>query len=204
MFLPEAIEAAIGRGRLGQAERLIDTLERCARRLDRAWALACAGRCRGLLLVARGDLGPAARAVEQAVRQHERVPMPLERARTLLAHGEVQRRRRERRRARATLERALAIFERQGASLWAQRARGELRQLGGRPTTKGELTPGEARVAALAASGMTNREVAAALFISAKTVEANLGHIYQKLGIHSRAELGARTGARAGANAEVM
>jgi DNA-binding NarL/FixJ family response regulator len=130
--------------------------------------------------------------------------MPLERARTLLAYADVQRRKRERRRARATLEQALAIFEQRGASLWAQRARAELRQLGGRPTTKDELTPAETRVAELAASGMTNREVAAALFISAKTVEANLGRVYQKLGIHSRAELGARTAARTGTKAEVM
>jgi ATP/maltotriose-dependent transcriptional regulator MalT len=203
-FLPEAIEAAIGRGRFGQAERLVDMLEECGRRLDRPWALACAGRCRGLLLTAQADLDPAANALEEALRQHERVPMPLERARTLLAYADVQRRKRERRRARATLEQALAIFEQHGASLWAQRTRRELRQLGGRPTTKDELTPAEARVAELAASGMTNRQVAAALFISAKTVEANLGRVYQKLGIHSRAQLGARAATREGAKAEVM
>jgi DNA-binding CsgD family transcriptional regulator len=203
-FLPEAIEASIGRGRFGQAERLVEMLEECGRRLDRPWALACAGRCRGLLLAAQGELGPAANALEEALRQHERVPMPLERARTLLAYAGVQRRKRERRRARATLEQALAIFAQHGASLWAQRTRRELRQLGGRPTTKDELTPAEARVAELAARGMTNREVAAALFISAKTVEANLGRVYQKLGIHSRAELGARAATREGAKAEVM
>ena len=66
------------------------------------------------------------------------------------------------------------------------------------------LTPSEQRVAELAASGMTNRDVAAALFISPKTVEANLSRIYRKLGIHSRAELGRRMGGRSQQGREVL
>ena len=77
--------------------------------------------------------------------------------------------------------------------LWAARTGRELRPLGGRPTSRVALTPGEHRVAELAASGLTNRQVATALFISPKTVESNLARVYRKLEIRSRAELGAHT-----------
>jgi DNA-binding CsgD family transcriptional regulator len=122
--------------------------------------------------------------------------MPFERARTLLALGLVQRRKNERRRAHESLEQALAIFEELGAPLWAERTRRELRPVGGRPTDRDALTPAEQRVAELAASGLTNREVAAILFISPKTVESTLARAYRKLNIHSRAELGAHIAAR--------
>ena len=77
-----------------------------------------------------------------------------------------------------------------GAPLWADRARAELVRTQSLSTRASELTVGEQRVAELAAAGMTNRDVTAELFISPKTVEANLVRIYRKLGIHSRAELG--------------
>jgi DNA-binding NarL/FixJ family response regulator len=115
--------------------------------------------------------------------------MPFERARTQLLLGQLMRR--ERSEAAAVLRDALAVFEELGAPLWASRARTEL--AGTRPRTRapqGGLTPAEQRVAELAASGMTNRDVAATLFISAKTVEATLARVYRKLGIRSRAELG--------------
>ena len=75
--------------------------------------------------------------------------------------------------------------------MWAERARSELARLGG-PREPGGLTATEARVARLAASGMTNREIANSAFMSQKTVEANLSRIYRKLGIRSRAELGVK------------
>jgi len=102
----------------------------------------------------------------------------------------VQRRRGERRLARETLRRALAIFEQLGAPLWAEKARAEIRRIGVRRAPQ-ELTEGEQRVAELAARGMTGREIAATLFLSTRTVEANLARAYSKLGIRSRAELGA-------------
>ena len=77
-----------------------------------------------------------------------------------------------------------------GSPLWAERARAELARTNVAPGGGLELTPSEQRVAELAASGMTNRDIAATLFVSAKTVEANLTQIYRKLGIRSRAELG--------------
>ena len=86
------------------------------------------------------------------------------------------------------LTRALDVFEELGTPLWAQRARAELARI--RAAGRSGLTATESRVAELTATGMTNREVAAALFISPKTVEANLARIYRKLDIHSRAELG--------------
>ena len=78
--------------------------------------------------------------------------------------------------------------------LWADRARAELARANVGSNRTGQLTPSEQRVAELAASGMKNRDVANALFISPKTVEANLARIYRKLGIKSRAELGRHVG----------
>jgi DNA-binding NarL/FixJ family response regulator len=88
------------------------------------------------------------------------------------------------------LREALAVFEQLGTQLWADRARAELTGTSPRSDGRDGLTPAEQRVAELAASGMTNRDVAARLYISAKTVEATLARVYRKLGIRSRAELG--------------
>ena len=124
------------------------------------------------------------------------VELPLDRGRTLLALGAAQRRVKRRREARETLEEALAVFERIGAALWAERARAELKRISGRAATPGALTPAEERVAALVAEGKTNREVAAALFLSDRTVEGHLSHIFGKLGIKHRAEVGPALAAR--------
>lgn len=118
--------------------------------------------------------------------------MPFERARTLLVLGRLQRRKGKRRAARLSLEEAFRTFDELGTTLWAAKASDELRRLGMHAGQGGELTPSEHRVAELTASGLTNREVAAALLVSPKTVEANLARIYQKLDIRSRAELGQR------------
>ena len=93
--------------------------------------------------------------------------------------------------ARQHLDQALGIFESLPAAMWAARARGELSRIGLRPPAPLELTATEERVAALAACGHTNRQVAAQLFISPRTVEDNLARVYRKLGVSSRAELGA-------------
>jgi len=189
-FIPDAVEAMIALGRGGEAEPLIAALERNGRRLDRPWMLATGARCRSMLLAAKGDVEAAARKAQEAMAEHERLPMPFERARTQLLVGQLQRRQRQKERSRATLREALQSFEAMGAQLWAGRVRSELARAEVVPTRDLALTPSERRVAELAASGMTNKDVAAALFISPKTVEANLGRIYRKLGINSRAELG--------------
>jgi DNA-binding CsgD family transcriptional regulator len=188
-FVPDAAESMIQLGRLEDAERLIDVFDANGRRLDRAWMLAVGARCRTMLLAARGDLDGAADAAERALREHQRLPMPFELARTQLLVGQLQRRQRHKEAASITLRAALAAFDELETPLWANRARAELERASGVRTRTG-LTASERRVAELAATGVTNREMAATLFISPKTVEANLSQIYRKLGIRSRAELG--------------
>ena len=176
-------------GRLEEAEPLIDTLERNGGRLDRPWMLAVGMRCRAMLQAAHGDLRTATATAELAMAQHRRLPMPFERARTQLLVGQLQRRQRQRDAATATLREAQKTFQQLGTTLWAQRARTELtRGVSGRRRAEG-LTPSEQRVAELAVSGLTNRDIAATLFISPKTVEVNLSRIYRKLNIRSRVEL---------------
>ena len=187
VFLPDEIEALVGLGRLDQARALVDLLEQPARRLDRPWAIAAAARSRALLHAAGGESGAAIAALHEALAEHERLDMPLERARTLLVLGSVLRRDRHRRRAREALTEALLLFERAGAHLWEKRAAAELGRLGLRNGNR--LTETERQVAELAATGLSNREVAERAFLSVKGVEANLTRIYRKLGIRSRSGL---------------
>jgi DNA-binding CsgD family transcriptional regulator len=191
-FVPDAIEARIRLGQLEGAAELLTTHEERARRLDRPSALAAAVRCRGLLLAARTDLGGARAALDAAFAEHARVRLPFERGRTLLALGAVQRRTRQRRLARETLNQALAIFEELGAELWAGQAHAELTRIGGRAGASNELTPSEQRIAELVAEGKTNKEVAAILVVTHRTVESALTQIYRKLDIRSRTELARR------------
>ena len=186
-----AAEAAVALGELERAERIANFLEEHGNRANHRWSLATGARVRALLAAARGDLEDALAAVEQALERHEQLPMPFERARTLLVKGRIERRVRRRGRAKESFEQALEIFDHLGARLWADCARAELERIGLRRTSGADLTEGERRVAELAAQGLTNRQVATALFMSPKTVEANLSRAYRKLGISSRAELGA-------------
>jgi DNA-binding CsgD family transcriptional regulator len=188
-FAVDLIEALVELGRRDEALEILGWYEGNARRLQRFSALANCRRCRGLLAAQAGELGAAVADYEEALAAHDRAAIPLDRGRTLLALGAAQRRTKRRREARATLEEALAVFDGIGASLWAERARGELRRISGRAPTSGALTPAEERVAALVAEGRTNREVAAALFLSDRTVEGHLSHIFGKLGVRHRTEL---------------
>jgi len=193
LFLPDALEALVALGRLDRAEPLLGRFDSRARELDSAWALATGHRCRGLLLAARGDLAGAGRALEQALAEHERVDLPFDRARSLLVKGTLERRLRRRAGAARALEEARSEFDRMGARLWTARARAELERVAGRPPrSRGELTAAELRVAELGAEGLSNKEIAAALFVSAHTVEVHLSHAYAKLGVHSRAQLARR------------
>jgi DNA-binding CsgD family transcriptional regulator len=189
---PDEIEALIGLGELDQAAPLLEELHAQGRRLDRAWALASAARCRGLLAAAGGDPHAALAHFQQALQEHQRVTRPFELARTLRAQGMVLRRDKHKAAAKAALEQASGIFERLGALLWAQATKAELERVGLRPAAPvgaGGITAAEARVAELVAAGRSNREVAGELFMSPKTVEAHLSRIYRKLGVRSRAEL---------------
>lgn len=190
---PDAIEALLALGRVEEAAELVDWLDERARTLDRPQVTALANRCRGLLLAAGGELEQAEAALADALAAHERQPIRYDHARTLLVAAQVRRRRRRRGAARAALERAHALFTALGASPWVQRCDAELARLGLRHgTDEQELTVSERRIAELAATGLTNREVAAVAFVSPKTVEATLARAYRKLGVHSRAELGRR------------
>ena len=190
--VPDEIEALVALGNLARAEELAAWMDEVARPTQRPWTVATAARSRALLQAARSDLDEADVTLERALAAHERLPMPFELGRTLLTRGIVQRRMKRRAVARETLEKALALFEGLGATMWVNRARSEIARLGVRSAAQADLTPVEQRIAALVAQGCTNGEIAAALFLSRKTVEANLSRSYRKLGVRSRAELVAR------------
>jgi DNA-binding CsgD family transcriptional regulator len=187
--MPDYIEALIHVGRVDDAERRIELLEERGSALDRPWALAAARRCRGLVALTRGDADTAVEALGGALVEHRRTAQPFERARTLLALGEAQRRSRQRRLARRTLDEALASFSELGADLWEERAATEVGRIGGRSSIPDELTPSERRIVQLVSEGRTNKEVATALMLAERTVESALTKVYRKLGIRSRTEL---------------
>jgi DNA-binding CsgD family transcriptional regulator len=186
--LPLAAEAMVGVGELEGATALADELEDLGRRLDRPWARVTAARCHALAAAAAGDLSGALDRIARADPDDRRLGDPFERARTRLVQGTLLRRAKKRGAARTAIEGAIAGFTAIGTPLWADRARAELERLGLR-TSAGALTEGESRIAALAASGASNREIASQLFVSVKTVEANLSRSYRKLGVRSRVQL---------------
>jgi DNA-binding NarL/FixJ family response regulator len=110
-------------------------------------------------------------------------------ARTLLHLGAAQRRAKHKLAARTSLAAALRIFRTLGAAPWRAKTADELARISGRQPSGGGLTPTEARIVALVAEGQTNKQVAAALYLSPKTVEANLRNVFRKLGVRSRTAL---------------
>jgi DNA-binding CsgD family transcriptional regulator len=185
--IPNLVEAYVELGRPQDARPLLEWYERQSRSLGHPLGLVQAARCSGLLAAAEGDPDAALARFDAALAVES--AQPLEIGRTLLAQGIVLRRRKRWRDARNALENACATFDRLGALRWAERARGELARVPGRPPSRESLTATEARVADLVAEGRANKEVAAALFVTVKGVEAHLSRIYRKLGIKSRAEL---------------
>jgi DNA-binding CsgD family transcriptional regulator len=186
---PYHIESLVALGERDRARDVLARLEERGRTLPRLWISATLPRARALILADDGDVAGALAILEQAPEVAE---LPFELGWTLLVKGQLYRRANQKRAAADALWRAVETFERLGAPSWIDRARGELARVGLRQRSADELTATEQRVAELAAGGMTNREVAKAAFISPKTVEANLARVYRKLGIRSRAELGAR------------
>jgi DNA-binding CsgD family transcriptional regulator len=190
-WVADHVETLLELGRPDDAVRVLDAWEADASRLGRGWVLAHVVRCRGLVAAAHGAVDEATALLAEAVVQHASFRDAFGQARALLALGAVRRRARQKRAAREALEAALKGFEQLGAATWADKARAELGRIGGR-TRSETLTPAQRRVAALVAEGRTNREVAAALFLSEHTVRTHLSHVYAKLGVRSRSEL-ART-----------
>lgn len=186
--VPDIVEAMVGVGRTGEVASLADRLLDRGLQTARPWSIALGGRCVALVRAAEGDLIAAEKAALVAVDAHVHLSMPFELARTLLVLGQVQRRAGHRRAARESLGRARRTFEELGAPTWAERAARELRRIGVRRSVDG-LTDGEAAIVALAATGVRNKDIAARLFISVRTVESNLARAYRKLGVGSKAEL---------------
>ena len=186
----ELADAYTRLGRGSEAQQVAAEFTAAATAKGQPWPLARAARCQGLLA---DDAGFAAH-FEQALSLHEQTPDAFEEARTRLAYGERLRRARNRVLAREQLRAAADAFEFLGARPWAERARAELAATGETHRRRGlstveELTPQELQIAMLLATGKTTRETAAALFLSPKTVEYHLRHVYQKLGIHDRGQL---------------
>jgi DNA-binding CsgD family transcriptional regulator len=191
-FVPDEIEALIAIGETDTARSILEPFAVQAERLGRTWALATAERGRGLLHASVGELPEALAAFARALEHHARLDEPFELGRTLLAQGQAIRRVKKWGLARESLGRSLEIFERLGAALWADKATSEMGRIGGRAPGPLDLTPTEQEVAELVGRGLTNREVANALFLSVSTVEANLRRIYRKIGVRSRTELSRR------------
>ena len=191
-FVGDEAEAHAALGDHDEAERVCVWLEEQGEALGRASALGAAHRCRAVLALEAGGSDEALRELAAACAAWERAGNPFELARTLLVRGAAERRAKRRRAARETLAAALAELERLGAARWAEKARAELARIGGRAPSRGELTPTEREVAARAADGLTNREVANALVVSERTVEYHLSNVYRKLGVRSRTELARR------------
>ncbi len=187
---PFHVESLVALGELERAREVLARLDERARTFPRPWTAIGLPRARALVLSSEGDVAAALAALEE-LDAGAAARLPFDHARTLLVRGRLHRRAKQKRAAAETLREALEIFERLGSPPWEAQARSELDRVGLR-RSQGDLTSTERRVAELAAEGLTNREVAAKAFMSPKTVQANLTRVYRKLGISSRAELGAR------------
>ncbi|MGZ8438184.1 MAG: helix-turn-helix transcriptional regulator, partial [Candidatus Limnocylindrales bacterium] len=190
-FVGDLLEAAVAAGDLVRARVVVDALQASAQHVPRPWVLTNLARGRALLHAADGDLDAAMTAVAEALREAAPLPMPFERARTELIAGRIARRRKSKREAISHLDRARAIFEELGARAWIEITDAELARMGRRAASSDTLTETETVVARLAARGLTNRQVGEAAFLTPKSVEGVLARAYGKLGIRSRAELGA-------------
>jgi len=150
-----------------------------------------ANRVEGLAASAQGDHEGARRAVAAALDAHAELPEPFELARTVHIRGRIEHRARNWGAARVALTDALDRYDQLGAARWAEHTTADLARLPGRRPNDGEgLTAREREVADLVAAGLSNKEVAARLFLSVRTVESNLSRVYAKLGVRSRASLG--------------
>jgi DNA-binding CsgD family transcriptional regulator len=185
---PDAVTALVALGRTDEALRLTEQLDESTNANHLPWSTAVGARCHAQLLAAAGNMPAALERLESALGDHRRLPMPFEEARTRMIFADVLRRCGHRNDARREYEAAGSVFDDLHSPIQSAQARAELRALGGR-TAAGELTAVEERIGVLVGAGKTNREVAAVLFMSVRTVESHLGRIYRKLGLRSRTEL---------------
>jgi DNA-binding CsgD family transcriptional regulator len=187
---PELVEALVELDELVEARAVTDQLAKLAKRQEHPWGLASVKQCRALL---RPRTEQRAAALAAAGEEFEALGLRFEAARSQLALGRIQRRAKQWRAAREALTSAEEAFGRIGSPGWAELASAERQRVGGRrPADSGELTPTEQRVVELAASGLANKQIASALFVTVHTVEVHLARAYAKLGVRSRAQLVAR------------
>ena len=189
-FVEDLIDARLALGELDGAEQVIVGMAAGAAAVS-PFAHVIAARGRALLESARGRHEAAVDGILEAEHAAVTLPIPSELGRTLLAKGQILRRTRRKQAAREALASARTVFEQIAMPLWVSKSDAELARVGLRRTGRFELTETEQRIAELAASGMTNRQIAAEAFVSPKTVEDVLSRVYAKLDIRSRAELGA-------------
>jgi DNA-binding CsgD family transcriptional regulator len=187
---PDLIEAAVRAGRTEGAQVALARLEQFTHAASPVSALALVARCRGQLSAG----ATAQRHFDEALRLHGENDAPFDQARTELVYGEFLRRAGHRKEGRRHLRAALETFERLRAAPWKERALRELRASGERarerdPSTLDRLTAQELQIAQFVATGQTNKEVAARLFLSPRTIDYHLRKIFAKLGISGRAEL---------------
>ena len=186
-FTPDLIEAWAATGQLDRAADRLAWLKDAAARLDHPWARITSGRAEAALRLAQRDPGAAVSTVAAVIPEARERGLPFELGRCLLALGTAQRKARQRRDAAATLDEAAAVFAALGAQRWQALAQAQRARLA--PGHADSLTPTERRIADLVAAGQSNPEIAATLYVSVKTVEANLTRIYRKLGLRSRVDL---------------
>jgi len=202
-FHGDYVEGLVTVGEVDRAVHLLDRIEPIAVRLGRPSAIGTVRRGRALVLAHNGDSALSIAAARAAVAAYDGTALVYERARALLTLGMVLRRFKLRGDARVALTDGLELFDRMGARSFSERAKLELDRVGGRAAEPLALTGTETRVAELAAAGRTTRQIADELFISVKTVEANLTRIYRKLAVSNRAELSTLLAGRATGEAPV-
>jgi DNA-binding CsgD family transcriptional regulator len=186
----DLVEALVESGDLQAAGEVTDLLEQHSTQQEHPWGLATAARARALIAMARGDAEAAGAGLLGAASDYGGLGLEFEQARCLLALGRLHRRGKKRGEARRSCEEAIRRFDRLGCDGWAAQARAELDRVSGRRSTEEtDLTPSERRVVDLVVSGLSNKEIARALYVSVSTVEAHLSHTYAKLGVSSRAQL---------------
>jgi DNA-binding CsgD family transcriptional regulator len=195
----ELVEALVAVGLDGEAADELARLTAAVAGLDRPHVAAVLPRLQAQVRAARSGPDEEARALAlAAVEAHDALGTTFELGRSLLVAGRLHRRAKQKRAAHGLLSRAVEVLEAAPAPVWAARAREELGRVGLRPSAPESLTATEARVAALAAAGRTNREIATEVFASPKTVEAVLSRVYRKMGVRSRVELVTALGEDAG------
>jgi DNA-binding CsgD family transcriptional regulator len=188
----DLVEALVDIGEGDEAVAVVERLRALAEDQEHPWGLVTARRCAAVVELTEAWSNAAAASLESAAGDYGAMGLRVDRARSLLLLGRAARRAKKWAVARRALEQAAQAFDEMGSPGWAAEARGELLRIGGRHTTPaGDLTPAEHRVVALAAEGLSNKQISRRLSVTVNTVEVHLSRAYAKLGVRSRVQLAA-------------